>query len=158
MLISTSRKPSQKTRTFCQTLSRVLDYEYLNRGKMSLRDLFLKSSQLGYDSTLLVYELKGNPSKMVFFDEDGEEILTLLINTAQPKIKLKTRSYDLSFQCYYDDLAILGDLFDLEDDDKDENYFLLEEASGNYVAVMELFDLEDNPTGFKILIRRYIFP
>ena len=33
MLISTSRKPSQKTRKFCKNLSHAFDYDYVNRGK-----------------------------------------------------------------------------------------------------------------------------
>ncbi|WP_052332223.1 hypothetical protein [Methanobrevibacter arboriphilus] len=67
MLISTSRKPSSKTRAFCKNLSHALDTDYVNRGKMSMRELQLKSNSLGLDNIVLVYEMKGNPSKITFF-------------------------------------------------------------------------------------------
>ena len=69
MLISSSRKPSQKTRSFCKNISNAFNYPYINRGKMSLRDLFLKVNVLDENSLMLVYENKGNPSKITFYNK-----------------------------------------------------------------------------------------
>ena len=75
MLISTSRKPSQKTRTFCKNLSHAFGFDYTNRGKSSLRDLLVKANQLGHDKLVLVYQIKGNPSKLTFYDLESNELL-----------------------------------------------------------------------------------
>ena len=44
MLISTSRKPSQKTRKFCKNLAHATGSTSVNRGKSNMRELLLKSS------------------------------------------------------------------------------------------------------------------
>ena len=80
MLISTSRKPSQKTRTFCKNFSHAFGYDYTNRGKSSLRDLLIKAKQLGHDRLVLVYQIKGNPSKLTFYDLEANEKLELLVS------------------------------------------------------------------------------
>ena len=80
MLISTSRKPSQKTRTFCKNFSHAFGFDYTNRGKSSLRDLLIKAKQLGHDSLVLVYQIKGNPSKLTFYDLEANEKLALLVS------------------------------------------------------------------------------
>ena len=80
VLISTSRKPSQKTRTFCKNLSHAFGFDYTNRGKSSLRDMLVKASQMNHDTLLLVYQIKGNPSKLTFYDLKAQEKLALLIS------------------------------------------------------------------------------
>nr|WP_054858375.1 hypothetical protein [Methanobacterium formicicum] len=56
MLITTSRKPSQRTRIFCRGLERTLNARSVNRGKMSLRDVFLKAKGMEADWVLVVTE------------------------------------------------------------------------------------------------------
>ena len=79
MLISTSRKPSQKTRKFCKVLARTTDSTSVNRGKMNMRELLLKALEVDEYNVAVVNEIKGNPSRISFYSNKGELLLTLLI-------------------------------------------------------------------------------
>ncbi len=63
MIITTARKPSPKTRSFCKHLGLFTGWEYVNRGKASL-------SEFAYEPFLLVGEYKGNPGSFKFFIND----------------------------------------------------------------------------------------
>jgi len=60
MIVTTSRKPSRRTRSFAKAFSRFLNWKYVQRGKMSLKDL--RTDQL-----CMISEIKGNPAVMNFF-------------------------------------------------------------------------------------------
>ncbi|KCZ70720.1 hypothetical protein ANME2D_02744 [Candidatus Methanoperedens nitroreducens] len=74
MIITTARKPSSKTRTFCRHLSRFTGWEYINRGKSSL-------SAFADEPFLLIGESKGNPWSFNFFI-DGRCILSIHANVS----------------------------------------------------------------------------
>lgn len=76
MIITTARKPSSKTRTFCKHLAMFTGWEYLTRGKSSL-------TMLGNDF-LLVGERRGNPRSLKFFSE-GRCVLSILFNVSLDK-------------------------------------------------------------------------
>ena len=73
MIITTSRKPSQRTRSFCKRFARYLKAEYITRGKLSLKEVL----NLG-DKIIYVTEFKGNPGKITIF-EKGKEVLKINI-------------------------------------------------------------------------------
>ncbi|HIP74234.1 MAG TPA: hypothetical protein EYH14_01115 [Euryarchaeota archaeon] len=63
ILITTSRKPSRRTRRFCRELEAVLPLSrYVNRGKAPLRLISERARADGYYRVLIVGETKGNPS------------------------------------------------------------------------------------------------
>ncbi len=97
MLITTSRKPSQRTRSFGRALERVLPSWYLNRGKMSLRKVFMKAKELGFDYVMVISERNGNPSRLEFFTGNDEPEAYILISTdlSQPLGKLQTKNLTL---------------------------------------------------------------
>lgn len=74
MIITTARKPSSKTRTFCKHLSRFTGLEYVTRGKTSLSDLV-------DEPFLIVGEYKGNPASFNFFSH-GRCILSIRANVS----------------------------------------------------------------------------
>jgi len=111
MLISTSRKPSSKTRAFCKNLSHALDCDYINRGKMSMRELQLKSAESGCDSIALVYEMKGNPSKITFFSNNGKELLVIIGSVSTTNQRLHIKTAELSLESDVPELNILKDIF-----------------------------------------------
>lgn len=76
MIITTSRKPSSKTRTFCKHLAMFTGWEYLARGKSSL-------PMLG-DDLLLAGERRGNPGSLKFFSK-GKCVLYILFNVSLDK-------------------------------------------------------------------------
>lgn len=175
MLITTSRKPSKRTRSFCQYLNRVLSSEYINRGKMSMRDVLLKANDLGYSHVAVVYEYNGNPSKITFFDSYGDEILSMTINVALPENRINIKKEDLSLKCDLEEMSILENILISFDDkpldvskmDKndfddylsdDSNYIWIKESNKddkNYKAILEVFDSKGLCTGFKIFIKNF---
>ena len=80
MIITTSRKPSQKTRTFVNDLGRVLGLKILNRGKTPLNEI---DSQ--YDKYILVGEYTGNPGKIELHNNKNNTIISLLISAKLQK-------------------------------------------------------------------------
>jgi U3 small nucleolar ribonucleoprotein protein IMP4 len=78
MLITTSRKPSQRTRTFCRGLERVIKARCINRGKMSIREVFLNAKEMKFDRVVVISERDGNPSGLDIYLED-ELIISIKI-------------------------------------------------------------------------------
>lgn len=173
MLISTSRKPSSKTRAFCKNLSHALDTEYINRGKMSMRELRLKSADIGSNSIALVYEMKGNPSKITFFNNDGEELLVIIgsVNTTNQRLHIKTS--ELSFTSDIPELNILKDIFPIVDNMDDsmkknsmENHIHIEQIEDDWndeledfnkrIGTIRFYNRDGEDTGLKINIRKFI--
>lgn len=77
MLITTSRKPSPRTRSFTRSLERILNSKYINRGKMSMRDVLLKSSALSYSTIAVISEMKGNPNRLEIYNSKGESLISM---------------------------------------------------------------------------------
>lgn len=159
MLITTSRKPSQRTRSFCKSLVRVLNSSYTNRGKMSLRDVLIKSSEMGYDKTAVISQMKANPSRIDFHQEDGELILSLDITVgldnnsgSNSRVKLK----DLKFYSELSELEGLRDIFNIPSLTKGsefKNLMLLKASEEPNAATIEFYADDGSLTGPKIFIK-----
>ncbi len=74
MFITSSRKPSAKTRTLCKYLSRFTGASYVNRGKMGMQQL-LESA--GAEPLILVGEYHGNPGELGFYGKAGQLLFSL---------------------------------------------------------------------------------
>ena len=73
ILITTSRKPGRKTRTFSRDLQRALPNSlYINRGKGSIEDIVELALAQGFMRILIVGETKGNPSLIRTLELEGE--------------------------------------------------------------------------------------
>ena len=163
MLITTSRKPSQRIRTFCRGLERVLKARCVNRGKMSLRDVFLKANQMEISRVVVISEKDGNPNGMVVY-VDGELFATmkLTVDFSLPKGRMKKDS--ISLRCEVDELKHLAqEIFDISPETSDESdYTQGQESDCNLLwirtykrkstPVMEFFDAQGQPTGPRIYI------
>ncbi len=69
ILITTTRRPSQRTRSFVRDLYHVIPNAIRrNRGKSSLEDLNRIALKLGAERVLIVGTKKGNPSSLYFFE------------------------------------------------------------------------------------------
>jgi U3 small nucleolar ribonucleoprotein protein IMP4 len=67
LLITTSRRPTRRTRTLIKELSRVIPGSIkMNRGKMSFDDLKELMIKKGITRLLLIDTRKGNPSRLNF--------------------------------------------------------------------------------------------
>lgn len=156
MFITTSRKPSAKTRTFCQSLSRALNADYTNRGKMSFRDVLIKAS--GFKVIAIVSQVKGNPSRIEFYNEEGEILLTLYMTEAILNLKGRINSEKLTIRCEIDELKKkLLDILEIIEDHKDstQNLIWVKKGEGNNEAVIEFYGSDGSMVNPKIYVRRF---
>ncbi|MCS7121883.1 MAG: rRNA maturation protein [Archaeoglobaceae archaeon] len=79
MILTTSRKPSRKTRSFAKVLARFTNWLYVNRGKMSLEDIRRLSEDF-----VIVSEMRANPSALYFYRK-GKPFLTIRISVSSVK-------------------------------------------------------------------------
>ena len=169
MLISTSRKPSQNTRKFCKNLMHATGSQYVNRGKSSIRDVLLKSTVLGNNSTAFVYEIKGNPSKITFFSR-AEKVLSILVTVRTQNTRLHMNPKNLKVKCDIDELEIIADLLDAElDDNPSENYLYIhrytQEDEEEYVekdyvdykiGIIDFYNKNGEKIDFQIAVRKIL--
>ncbi|MFO7966968.1 MAG: rRNA maturation protein [Archaeoglobaceae archaeon] len=71
MLITTSRKPGQKTRTFAKIMAKFMNWEYVSRGKASIKDFEGKLALVG--------ERNGNPNSLTIYTIGKQFILSFSI-------------------------------------------------------------------------------
>lgn len=77
MIVTTSRKPSRRTRAFTKAFCRFLGWKYIQRGKMSLKEFDL-------DNLCVISEIKGNPAVMSYYF-DGKKTLEVLFSASNVK-------------------------------------------------------------------------
>ena len=131
MLISTSRKPSQKTRKFCKNLAHATGSTSVNRGKMNMRELLLKTLEVEEYNLAVVNEIKGNPSRISFYSNKGELLLSLLIGATLDNERMNIAPSKLKIVSEVDGLNVLSDILDLD---------LVESAQDNYILICESDD------------------
>ncbi|MCQ1536401.1 rRNA maturation protein [Methanosarcina sp. KYL-1] len=74
MFITSSRKPSAKTRTLCKRLSRFTASRYVNRGKMGMQELLGLAEG---EAFIAVGEYHGNPGELGFYGKAGQLLFSL---------------------------------------------------------------------------------
>ena len=126
MLISTSRKPSQKTRKFCKNLAHSMDSTSVNRGKMNMRELLLRALDEDEVNLAIVNEIKGNPSRITFYSNKGEVLLTILISVTTTNERLNISPSQLKIVSEVQKLNCLSDILGFE---------LVDEADANYIHI-----------------------
>ena len=131
MLISTSRKPSQKTRKFCKNLAHATGSTSVNRGKMNMRELLLKTLEVEEYNLAVVNEIKGNPSRISFYSNNGELLLSILIGATLDNQRMNIAPSKLKIVSEVEGLNVLSDILDLD---------LVESAQDNYILICESDD------------------
>ncbi|MGB9938115.1 MAG: ribosomal biogenesis protein [Methanobacterium sp.] len=156
MFITTSRKPSSKTRTFCQSLIRALNAEYTNRGKMSFRDVLIKASE--FNIIAVVSQVKGNPSRIEFYDKKGELLLTLYITESILDLKGRINTDNLTLRCEVDELTSkLLDILEIDEctDNSCKNIIWVRKGKEEGEAIIEFYGKDGMMVNPKIYVRRF---
>ena len=156
MLISTSRKPSQKTRKFCKNLARVTDSTSVNRGKMNMRELLLKALEVDEYNLAVVNEIKGNPSRISFFTNKGELIITILIGVTLDTEKTNIAPSQLKIVSEVKQLNVLSEILDLDLVDKAEDNYILISESDDSVARIHFINKFGDKTDFQINVKKIL--
>ncbi|MBM4240800.1 MAG: ribosomal biogenesis protein [Euryarchaeota archaeon] len=160
MLITTSRNPSDKTRSFSRSLSNILPSRYINRGKMSIRDVFLKAHKLGLENIILVSQIKGNPSRITFYNDKGESVLSLDITVALEKSGRRIEKDDLTIRCEVDDLGEkLSSILKIPEDKggPNSNIIWIKKGKKGYEAIIEFYDRDGHHKSPKIYVKNWKF-
>lgn len=158
MLITTSRKPSSRTRSFCQDLSHVLNAKYVNRGKMSFREVLLKSATLGFQETAVVSQIKGNPSKIEIYNESGDLLLFLKITVSLLNLKGKINSDAISIRCEIEELKDpLMDILKIPEENSNKNLIWVKTGEGENKAIIEFYDKEGSIRDPRIYVKNWRF-
>ena len=159
LVITTSRKPSQMTRTFSQFLNHFLNATYFNRGKASFTKVVNQTRQ--YDTSLLVVinQTKGNPSSINVYnleDSTSEACFSIYVNVSLPREsnKINTVKEDLVLINKCESLKELCELLEPVDSNQKirENCILL---SDNENMNARFFDKNSEDTGFKVYIKGF---
>ena len=156
MLISTSRKPSQKTRKFCKNLARLTDSTSVNRGKMNMRELLLKALEVDEFNLAVVNEIKGNPSKITFYSNKGEVLLVILISVVLDNEKLNMAPSRLKIVSNVKKLDVFSDILDLDLVDNAEDNYILISDDENLVAKINFINKFGDKLNFQINVKKII--
>ena len=156
MLISTSRKPSQKTRKFCKNLAHATGSTSVNRGKMNMRELLLKALEVDEFNLAIVNEIKGNPSRISFYSNKGELLLTILIGASEGSEKMNIAPSQLKIVSKVDKLNVLSDILDLDLVDYAEENFILITEGEDSVAKINFINKFGDKINFQINVKKLL--
>lgn len=156
MLISTSRKPSQKTRKFCKNLAHALGSKSVNRGKMNMRELLLKALELDEFNLAIVNEIKGNPSKITFYSNRGEVLLVILISASIENERLNIAPSKLKIVSDIEQLNILSEILDIELVKNAECNYMHITASDDHAAKIAFVNKFGDKINFQINVKKII--
>ena len=156
MLISTSRKPSQKTRKFCKNLAHATGSTSVNRGKMNMRELLLKALEVDEFNLAIVNEIKGNPSRISFYSNRGELLLTILIGGSEENEKMNIAPSQLKIVSEVDQLNVLKDILDMDLVDKAEENYILISKSDDSVAKINFINKFGDKIKFQINVKKIL--
>ena len=156
MLISTSRKPSQKTRKFCKNFAHATDSTSVNRGKMNMRELLLRALDEDEVNLAIVNEIKGNPSRITFYSNKGEELLIVLISAGLSNERLHIAPSKLKVVSDVQDLNCLSDILGFElVDNAEDNYIHISEDD-DLIARINFINKFGDKTDFQINVKKII--
>ena len=154
MLISTSRKPSQKTRKFCKVLARTTDSTSVNRGKMNMRELLLKALEVDEYNVAVVNEIKGNPSRISFYSNKGELLLTLLIGVTLENEKTNIAPSQLKIVSEVEELNVLSEILDFDLVDSAEENCILIAKSDDSLARIQFINKFGDKLKFQVNVKK----
>jgi U3 small nucleolar ribonucleoprotein protein IMP4 len=127
---------------------------------MSIRDVLIKSSELGYDEIAVISEMKGNPSRIDFLDSEGEINLTLEVTVGIPNSnansKSRVKSENLKLNSEVPELDQIGNILDIPqfiDGSPLENLMVIKRTEGKGRALIEFYGSNGIETGPKIFVK-----
>ncbi len=149
--IGTTRKPTQRVRSFIKELSRVIpDSVRLTRGKQGFAEFCDSALELGASRLLLVGAFHGNPGRIGFLDysKNGWEFYppTILITSTQ---LLRERSHNSPRKIR--DLVVLPDL----PNDQPKAQILAQALNVPCIERAVLSDLESEVAVLRVALTQY---
>jgi len=101
-----------------------------------MRELLLKALEVDEYNLAIVNEIKGNPSRISFFSNKGELLLTVLIGVTMDKEKTNIAPSQLKMVSEVENLNVLSEILDLDLVDKaEENYILISKSDDSQARI-----------------------
>jgi len=129
---------------------------------MSIRDVLIKSSELGYNKIAVVSELKGNPNRIDFQDEEGKILLSLEVTVGIPNSnassKSRVKSESLKLQSDVPELDQFGKIMDIPkfiEGSPMENLLFITRGDEKNKAIIQFYGSNGIETGPKIFIKEW---
>jgi U3 small nucleolar ribonucleoprotein protein IMP4 len=129
---------------------------------MSIRDILIKSSELGFNKIAIISEMKGNPSRIDFQDVEGELILSLEVTVGIPNSnansKSRINSERLTLHSEVPALYQLGQILDIPKSAEVsslENLMEIKKGNDKYRALIEFYGNNGMESGLKIFIKEW---
>jgi U3 small nucleolar ribonucleoprotein protein IMP4 len=129
---------------------------------MSIRDVLIKSSELDYNNIAVVSELKGNPNRIDFQDEEGKLLLSLEVTVGIPNSnassKSRVKSESLKLQSDVPELDQLGKIMDIPkfiNGSPMENLLVITRGDEKNKAIIQFYGSNGIETGPKIFIKEW---
>jgi len=125
---------------------------------MSFRDVLLKTATLGFQKTIVVSQIKGNPSKIEIYNEKGELLLFLKITVSLLNLKGKINSDAISIRCEIEELKDpLMNILKIPEENSNKNLIWVKTGEGENKAILEFYDKEGSIRDPRIYVKNWRF-
>ena len=121
-----------------------------------MRELLLKALEVEEFNLAIVNEIKGNPSRISFYSNRGELLLTILIGASEGSEKMNIAPSQLKMVSEVDRLNVLKDIFDMDLVDKAEENYILISKSDDSVAKINFINKFGDKINFQINVKKIL--
>ena len=121
-----------------------------------MRELLLKALEVDEYNLAVVNEIKGNPSRISFFTNKGELIITILIGVTLDTEKTNIAPSQLKIVSEVKQLNVLSEILDLDLVDKAEDNYILISESDDSVARIHFINKFGDRLNFQINVKKIL--
>lgn len=124
---------------------------------MNMRELLLKALSEDEVNLAIVNEIKGNPSKITFYSNKGDELLTILISVTTTNERLNVSPSELKIVSDVQELNCLSDILGFELVDKaEDNYIYITSGYEDLIAKINFINKFGDKTEFQINVKKIL--
>ena len=124
---------------------------------MNMRELLLKALAEEEINLAIVNEIKGNPSKITFYSNRGDELLSILITVSISNERLNVSPSKLKIVSEVEQLNCLSDIMGYElVDDAEENYIYISREDSDLMARINFINKFGDKTDFQINVKKIL--
>lgn len=124
---------------------------------MNMRELLLKALAEDEINLAIVNEIKGNPSRITFYSNKGDELLTVLISVTTTNERLNISPSKLKIVSDVESLNVLSDIIGFELVDRaEENYIHIASGYDDLIAKINFINKFRDKLDFQINIKKIL--
>lgn len=124
---------------------------------MNMRELLLKALEEDEINLAIVNEIKGNPSRITFYSNKGDELLRILISVTTTNERLNISPSELKIVSDVESFNVLSDILGFELVDKaEENYIHISNGYDDLIAKINFINKFGDQIDFQINIKKIL--